>query len=179
MNTDEGLGRKLPRAKPVTLTFYDLLKDYPYITTFYVREEEPRARIEKLIEAIRAVSNCVLGTYKIGYEEFTISGYREKLHDLPLNTMGSFKWVIKYRTKRGAARSFTIPGRDERLSVNADRGSPIGKAGKRPDVDLPQWQTLAGLVKQLCVSKEGEEIMDWVDLDYRNEKWPPKGAKRR
>jgi hypothetical protein len=177
--TDEGLGRKLPRAKPVTLTFYDLLKDYPFTTTFYVREEEAQAQIEALIGAIRAVSTCVLGKYKIGYQEYTIPSYREKLNKISVNTMGGSKWVVKYRTKRGSTRSFTIPGRDIRLSINANRGTPIVKAGKRPDADLPQWETLIELVKRICVSKEGEEIMDWVGLDYRNEKWPPKGAKRR
>lgn len=27
-------GRQRPRAKPLTLTFYDTLRDYPYTTTF-------------------------------------------------------------------------------------------------------------------------------------------------
>ncbi|MBN1874241.1 MAG: hypothetical protein JXA33_08415, partial [Anaerolineae bacterium] len=59
-------GRELPRAKPVTLTFYDMLGDVPFTTTFYVRDEEAQARIEALIEAIREVSRCVLAKYKIG-----------------------------------------------------------------------------------------------------------------
>lgn len=59
--TNESLGHQLPRAKPVTLTFYDTLKDVPFTTTFYVREDESRVNIEELIDALRAVTPCILG----------------------------------------------------------------------------------------------------------------------
>ena len=177
--TQDSLGRELPRGKPVALTFYDHLLDVPFTTTFYVRDEELDTSIEALIEAIRAVTPCVLGKYKIGYQEYLVPGYWEKLKSIPPQTMGGQKWVVKYRTVRGSARSFTIPGRDLDLSIQASLGSPIGKKGKAPNPNHPKWQSLVKLVKQICVSKEGEPLKDWVELDYRDEKWPPKSAKRR
>lgn len=177
--TDEPLGRELPRAKPVTLTFYDRLWDVPFTTTFYVREDAQNAQIEALIEAIRAVTLCVLGKYKIGYQEYMIPGYREQLKSIPPHAAGWQRWVVKYRTEHGSARSFSIPGRDDTLSINAQRGYSIGKKGKAPDPKLPVWQRLGALFKEICVSKEGEALKDWVELGYRNEAWPPKGARRR
>jgi len=174
--TNDSLGRELPRAKPITLTFYDSLYDVPFTTTFYVREEESDKKIEAMIKAIRDVSLCVLGQYKIGHRQFAVDGYREHLNEIPISLMGASKWVVKYRPARGSARSFTIPGRDSTLDINSSR-SPIGKKGKAPDPENPKWKVLATLVKQICVSKEGEALMDWVGLDYRNEAWPPKGAR--
>lgn len=171
-------GRKLPRAKPVTLTFYDRLLDYPFRTTVYLRDHESDESIRSLIEIIHAVSLCVLGSYKIGYQEYLIPDYQQQLKSISPFVMGSHKWVVKYRTTSGSARSFAIPGRDESLSLNASR-SPMGKQGKRPDPNNPKWQALVKVFKQTCVSKEGENLMHWVGLDYRNEVWPPKGAKRR
>jgi hypothetical protein len=176
---DTSLGRELPRAKPVTLTFYDMLGDVPFTTTFYVHEEETDERIEALVKAIRDVSLCVLGEYKIGHRAFTMPDYRIRLKEIPKSTLGGHKWVVKYRIKPGSLRSMSIPGRDDSLAINSTR-SIMGKAGKAPNPDHPKWQALVALFKQICISKEGVEVMeDLVELDYRNEAWPPKGAKKR
>src|SRR5690606_39732069 len=125
------------------------------------------------------VSQCVLGKYKIGYQEYVVPDYREQLKSIAPHALGWQKWVVKLRTERGAARSFSIPGRRLELSINAQRGTPIGKKGKAPDPRLPEWQRITELAKRLCVDKTGEELRDWVELDYRNETWPPKRARRR
>lgn len=175
--TNDSLGRELPRAKPVTLTFYDMLGDIPSTTTFYVREEEADKKIEALIKAICDVSLCVLGQYKIGHRDFMVPDYRDRLKKMSPGVISGQKWVVKYRTERGSARSFSVPGRDSTLDINARYSSPIGKSGKAPDPEHPKWQTLVALFKQIGVSKEGDKLSEWVQLDYRNEKWPPKSVR--
>lgn len=171
-------GRQLPRAKPVMLTFYDRLKDYPFTTTFYVREEEPEGTVNNMIDAVRSVSRCVLGSYKIGFHEFMIPDYRDRLASIENTVLGFQKWVVKYRTIHHRHRSFSIPGWNADLSIGATHPG-IGKQGKKPDPKHPMWQSLVQAFKPIAVDRTGEAILDWVELDYRFEAWPPKGAKRR
>lgn len=177
-NENQSLGRELPRAKPVTLTFYDTLKTVPFTTTFYVREGESRERIEELIDAIRAVTPCVLAEYKIGYKKYAVPGYREQMEDMSPHSIGGQKWVVKYSIAGGSQRYFSIPGRDPQLTVNYKRGGGGGDKGTRPAESLPEWRRITQLVKELCVGKEGQELTGSIELDYRNESWPPKRFRR-
>ncbi len=176
------LGHKLPRAKPITLTFYDRLQDYPYTTTFYVREETPQEQSEALVRVVSDLSICILGKYKIGYKDFIVPDYRDKLKLIAPNAMGTFKWLIKFHvtTYFGdlMARSVTIPGRDYETSIGANYGLK-GSAAKRPDPKHPKWINFVDLFTAICVSKEGMTINNHVDLDITSSNWPPKGAKKR
>lgn len=176
------LGHKVPRAKPILLTFYDRLQDYPYTTTFYVREETSNEQAEKLIKAITDISACVLGKYKIGYQEFLVPDFRDKVKFIKPDALGTFKWAIKYyaRTYFGdqLARSVTIPGRNHDTSLLTTRNVPK-KAGKRPDPNHPLWINLTEIFLSICVSKEGMAIDKYIELDYTDSNWPPKGAKKR
>jgi hypothetical protein len=87
--TDELRGRKLPRAKPVVMTFYDSLLDYPYTTTFYIREDATLQQIQELVRCVDALSDCVLGKYKIGYEEYIVSDFRERIAKIDVHVMGT------------------------------------------------------------------------------------------
>ncbi|MBN1122712.1 MAG: hypothetical protein JXJ17_16665 [Anaerolineae bacterium] len=176
--TDNSLGRELPRAIPVQLTFYDRLKDVPFTTTFYVRDDATQEQIEALIKAVDDVSLCVLGEYKIGHRVFVVPDYRDELDRLSPYSIGGQKWVIKYRTVKGSARSISIPGRDMMLSQSEAR-KKSGKPGHKPDPNHEKWQRVLAAFKAICVSKEGEALVDEVLLDYRNESWPPKSARRR
>jgi len=176
------LGHKLPRAKPITLTFYDWLKDYPYTTTFYAREETTLQQSNALIKAITDVSQCVLGKYKIGYEEYIVPDYRDRLTIITPQVLGTFKWNVKYYavTHFGdlMPRSVTIPGRDYETSIGANHGLK-GKAAKRPDPKHPKWISFVDIFTAICVSKEGMPINNHIDLDVTSSNWPPKGAKKR
>lgn len=114
---DELLGRQLPRAKPVTLTFYDSLLDYPYTTTFYVREDASLEQVQELIRCVDALSSCVLGKYKIGYDEYIVPDFRERVAEIDANVMGTFRWRIVYMTENSITRSHTIPGRNIETSL--------------------------------------------------------------
>jgi hypothetical protein len=180
------LGHKLPRAKPIMLTFYDRLQDYPYTTTFYVREETSQEQSESLIKAVSDLSICILGKYKIGYQDFIVPDYRDKLKRITPYAMGTFKWLIKFyvTTYFGdlMARSVTIPGRDIDTSIGVTHGVNYGlkgNAAKRPDPKHPKWITFVQIFTAICVSKEGMIMNNYVDLDITSSNWPPKGAKKR
>ncbi len=175
---EEPLGCELPRAVSVQLTFYDRLKDVPFTTTFYVRDDATQDQIEALIKAIDDVSLCVLGEYKIGHRVFVVPDYRDQLDSLSPYCIGGQKWVIKYRTAKGQARSIGIPGRDMSLSQGVTRNKP-GKPGHKPDPNHEKWQRVLTAFKAICVSKEGEALINEVLLDYRNESWPPKSKRWR
>lgn len=179
------LGHKLPRAKPILLTFYDRLQDYPY-TTFYVREETTQEQSEALIKAVSDLSICILGKYKIGYQDFIVPDYRDKLKSITPYAMGTFKWLIKFyvTTYFGdlMARSVTIPGRDIDTSMSVTHKTNYGlrgDAGKRPDPKHPKWITFVQIFTAICVSKEGMTMNNHIDLDVTSSNWPPKGAKKR
>jgi hypothetical protein len=172
------LGNKLNRAKPVALTFYDSLETYPYSTTFYVHDNTLNEQCEKLIQAISDLSSCVLGKYNIGYEQFVVQNYHEKLAKLTPSTFGTEKWVIKYHIRNWTARSHTIPGRNKETSYGAMRPG-MGKFGKMPDPNHAKWQAFLQIFQAICVSKEAEMIQGQIELDYSSANWPPKGAKKR
>lgn len=173
------LGREISNGKPIVMTFYDTLQDVPFTSTFYVRDDEPDHRSEDLIKAVQEVSLCVLGKYRIGFQEFVVADARNKLAEITPYAIGGQKWVIKRRLADERLRSFTIPGRDVTLSIGAQRGGGRGKKGHRPDSKLPEWEYLVTLFREMCVSKEGDELVGEVLLDYKNEAWHPKGYARR
>jgi hypothetical protein len=185
----EPIGRHLPRAKPIHLTFYDRLIDWPYSTTFYVREDTSEEDCHRLIEAVRAVSACELGEYKIGYQKYVVPDYREKLKSrTPGAVMGTFKWLITFHTENGRLHKTTIPGRNDELSINGVRAKraretgghyqPIRDAGKDPDREHPLWQQFLKVFTELCVTQEGESISGHVELGRTGSDWPPKGWKK-
>ena len=97
----EPIGKPLPRAKPIHLTFFDQLLDWPYRSTFYVREVTSDEDCHRLIEAICAVSVCALGQYTIGYKDYLVPDYREKLKGPNRGyIMGTFKWLISFHDDR-------------------------------------------------------------------------------
>ncbi len=170
---------KLPRAKPVILSFYDWLKVYPYTSTFYMRDEASIEQINALIKVVRGLSNCVLGSYRIGHEQYTIPDYVEQLKTLTPEVMGTRKWVIGYRVEYGSARSVTIPGRKHEYTLAGRYGGGLKGRSDLPDAENPVWQEFWGLFKVICCSSEGQPVLDLVKLDYSNDKWPPKGWKKR
>ncbi len=174
-------GKQIPRAKPIHLTFYDELKDYPYRTTLYVREDITHEDAHRLIQAVCDVSVCVLGQYTIGYEKFVVPDYRQKLDELAskkIMVMGTPKWKVTYynRQNLGAAHSVAIPGRSYELSLGG-RIAGLKKQSKLPDTSLPVWQNLIKVFRELCVTKEGDPIADHIELGFVLGKWPPKGHK--
>jgi hypothetical protein len=171
------LGHELRRAKPVMLTFYDYLKTYPYTVTFYIRDDATDQQCQALIQAICDLSNCILGKYKIGYHEFVIPDYRDRLKEITAYVMGTQKWVVQYHTPNWHHRLHSIPGRNLEASLGARLGS--GKWAKKPDLENPRWQNFLGLFKALCVSKDGDTIHGEIELDYSNGNWPPKGWKKK
>ena len=173
------LGRELPRAKPVVLTFYDMLRDVPSTTTFYVSEDTSQEQIEALIQAVEALSECVLGKYNIGHREFIVPDYFKRFEAEKITAITGQKSVIKYRTENGASHSHSIPGRNPHMSINAKLSSPIGARGKKPDPDHPKWQAFLKIFREICVSKEGEKILEPINLDYSNQNWPPKSYRKR
>jgi hypothetical protein len=170
--------RQLPRAKPVQLTFFDQLKDYPYRTTLYVREDTTNDDVHRLIQAVCDVSNCVLGEYKIGYEKYIVTDYRRKLDELATPyMMGTPKWKITYYDRKThAARRVTIPGRSVKLSLGG-KIPGLKNQSKLPDTSLPVWQNLIKVFTELCVTKEGNPIANHVELGFVLGNWPPKGRK--
>jgi hypothetical protein len=177
---DSSLGHQLPRAKPVTLTFYDWLKDYPYTTTFYVRDEATTEQIQALITSVAELSQCILGKYKVGHEQYVIPDYLERLKSVSPYAMGTYKWLISYSTPSGMARSHSIPGLNREYSLSAKYGGGLKKRADMPYEDHPKWQAFLTIFKTICVTKEGETISpSGVQLSYTKSNWPPKGAKKR
>jgi hypothetical protein len=172
----EPIGRRLPRAQPITMTFYDWLLTYPYSTTFYVRADTTDEDCHRLIEAVRALSACTLGQYKIGYQQYVVPDYHKA--ELKPNVMGTFKWLITYHDKNGSARRHTIPGRSVALALGAKQ-SGMGKTGKKPDPNHPLWKAFLAVFAELCVTKEGEPITGYIELGYTDSNWPPKGWEKR
>jgi hypothetical protein len=173
-------GRQIPRAKPIHLTFYDRLKEHPYRTTLYVRDDITHEDAHRLIQAVCDVSVCVLAQYTIGYEKFFVPDYRQKLDELASpNMMGTPKWKITYHSQKSlAARSVTIPGRSVELSLGY-RIRGLKKQSKLPDTSLPVWQNLIKVFRELCVTEEGDPIADHIELGFVLGNWPPKGWKNR
>jgi hypothetical protein len=164
----ENLGKPLPRAKPITMTFYDSLQIQPYTSTFYVREDTSEEECQKLIRAVEALSMCVLGKYKIGYQEYVIPDYQRNFATMSAWAIGTAKWQISYHTTRGSVRRHTIPGR------NPEHGPH-----KIPDPNHPLWVEFLEIFRNVCVSKEGESISGPIELGRTGSNWPPKSAKQR
>ncbi|MBN1200527.1 MAG: hypothetical protein JXJ20_01605 [Anaerolineae bacterium] len=161
-------GKELPRAMPITMTFYDMLKTHPYTCTFYVPDNTTDEECEKLIRAVEALSMCVLGKYKIGHKQFIVPGYQDK--SISNNALGTRKSRISYYTPNGAVRSHTIPGCNAEHAIRGE---------KTPNPNHPAWQAFLAVFRDLCVSKEGEPIEGPIDLSRSDSNWPPKSAKKR
>ncbi len=166
----ENAGRQIPSAKPVIMTFYDMLKTPAYTATFYVRESATEEECERLIRAVDALSLCLLAKYKIGYQQYVVPNYHKGLEEISNQARGTFKWQISYHTPSGAVRRHTIPGRNPELFVSR---------AKLPDRKHPLWQEFLEVFRLICVSKEGEAIEGAVDLSQSISNWPPKSAKKR
>lgn len=171
-------GQQLPRAKPIHLTFYDMLKELPYRTTLYVREDTSHEDAHRLIQAVCDVSICVLGQYRIGYDQFVVPDYRQKLDELKGEIMGTLKWKITYYTQSFSPRYVSIPGRSRELTLGA-RTPGLKQRAKLPDESLPVWQNLIKVFRELCVTKEGDPIADQIELGFIPGEWPPKGWKKK
>lgn len=175
----EPIGKQLPRAKPITLTFYDTLLDWPYRTIFYVRADASEEDCHRLIDAICAVSDCELGQYSIGYQKYVVPDYREKLKNrMPGSVMGTFKWQITFHTEDGRPRKHTIPGRNRDYSIGM-RIPGLKKSGKNPDPEHPRWNHFVEVFRELCVTKEGGPVGGHIELGRTGSDWPPKGWKKR
>lgn len=162
--------------KKVVLTFYDQI-DYPYTTTYYVREEATHEQIEELVNCIADLSICVLARYKVDDETVNYPDYKEKVQQLGGGVFGTWKWVLKYKDKRMKAGSKTIPGRNPETSMLQTRGV---RPGRKPDLAHPKWQAFLKIFKEICLSNKGIPINKvFFQGDYINGKWPPKGAKKR
>jgi len=168
MSASERKTIQLPRAKPIILTFYDRI-EYPYSSTFYVTYTTPNELIEEFIDSVEALSTCVLGKYKIGYEEYVVSDYLDKLKNIAPHSIGSFKWRIIAYTADNTPASFSIPGRNQELTSR----------NKSAQIDHPAWQTFLTRFRQLCLTKTGEALQEHVHVKISNGKWPPKGFKQR
>ena len=167
----EPVGKQLPRAKPVTLTFYDTLQTQPYTTTFYVRDETPDEVCHRLIEAVASLSMCVLGKYQIGHHKYVVPEYQKGFETISGSVvMGTFKWQISYHTPNGSVRRHTIPGRNPEHGIRGE---------KTPNPNHPLWQEFLDIFRASCVSKEGEPIQGPLELGYTSSNWPPKSAKKR
>lgn len=169
---------KVYPVKPVSMTFYDSLKDYPYRTTFYVREDAPDEKVLELIRCVSDLTSCVLVEYKIGYKKTVVPDYHEKLKDLSPGVMGTFKWRIKYRNPLAMNRSHTIPGRNRETSLSWTKRI-FKRRGKMPDMDHPKWQALLKIMREICITKESWEITGPIEVDITGSDWPPKGAKKK
>jgi hypothetical protein len=166
----EEVGRQLPRARPVVMTFYDILLTQPYTAKFYIQNDATEEDCQRLIKAVDALSQCVLGKYKIGHQEYVVPDYPKKLENISPYAMGTFKWQISYHTRNESSRRHTIPGHNPEYSV---------LHGKAPNPNHPLWIEFLELFREMCVSKEGEPIESPVDLGYTTSRFPPKSAKKR
>ena len=177
--TDQSLGRQRPRAKPVILTFRDSHgESYAFTSTFYVREDATLEQIEQLIRAVCDLSLCILSEYKIGYEQFWIPDYRERLKQIRPEAFGVQKWRIKYYDSNHRARSHTIPGRNQETSLVVTKNIMRGP-GMNPDLSHPKWQVFLEIFREICVTKEGNPIGEPIEGMFSSGKWPPKGRRRR
>ncbi|MCD4685090.1 MAG: hypothetical protein K8S97_04040 [Anaerolineae bacterium] len=166
----ETIGKQLPRAKPINLTFYDILRTQPYTATFYVREDASTEECHQLINAVKALSLCVLGKYKIGFEQYVVPEYQKGLDTISPYAIGTFKWQIGYHTPNGSMRRHTIPGRNNEHSLQGQ---------KTPDPNHPLWKEFLEVFRRLCVTKESDPIEGPIDLSRTGSNWPPKSAKKR
>lgn len=181
MNEPSNPGVKLPRGKPVVLTFYDRLQDHPYTSTFHVRDEVSLDQINALIKVVRDLSTCVLGRYKIGHDQYAIPDYTENLKTIWPYCLGTEKWLIQYRVEYGSARSVTIPGRKRELTLagHSASGQGLKKRAHLPYVQHPTWQEFLKIFKTICCSSDGQAVLEPIKLDYSTDNWPPKGWKKR
>lgn len=172
------LGHELVRAKPLTLTFYDWLKEYPYTSTFYIREETADEDCHRFIHAVEVMSSCVLGKYKLGYRQFVVPDYRDRLKDISPHVLGTFKWRISYLISNGLTRSHTIPGYKISHSMAAVNNSIKGGKNKA-NIEHEDWKNFVAVFHEVCVSSEGESIPSWVDIEASKSNWPPPAWKKK
>jgi hypothetical protein len=172
------IGVELVRAKPILMTFYDRLQDYPYTSTFYIRHETSDDDAHRLIAAVKTLSQAILGNYKIGYRPFIMPDFHDKIKHVPLTAMGTLKWRISYHNSFYHSRSHTIPAyKLEHCRGFARPG--LGKAGDDPDLDHADWKAFLAVFKEICVSSEGDATFQNIRIAVSKSNWPPPGAKRR
>ena len=174
----DSVGFELPRAMPIVLTFYDWLVTYPYTSTFYVPDSTPDEACHRLICVVSKLSLCVLGQYKIGFRQFTMPDFNEAIKTLSPVSMGTVKWRIQYHNSFGLVRSHMIPGFNFDHSLGASHPG-MGKTGKAPNLNHEEWQQFLIVFREICVSKEGEVIPEWIEVTVSSSKWPPPGWKKR
>jgi hypothetical protein len=178
----EPLGHLLRTTKPVSLTFYDWHKTYPFSTTFYVRDEEPEDLCEQLVRAVKPLSKCILANYTIGHRKFSVAGQREELEQVTEAVMGWQKWAVKYRVRYRnglvRARQLTIPGAYHELTMSAEYGQSLGRKGRDPNPQHPLWAQFLETFRAICVSSEGFTPESYIELAYTTIAWPPKGWKK-
>lgn len=150
------------------MTFYDKIK-HPYTSTFYVASTTTNQEATELIHCVEALSICVLGKYKIGYDEFLISDYLHKLKNISPYSMGTSKWRIVAYTENHKVTSFSIPGRNPDLMTQR----------KTVELEHSAWKTFLTQFRKLCLAKTGESLQERIEVEVSNGTWPPKGAKRR
>lgn len=174
----QSIGFELKRALPITMTYYDWLLTYPYTSTFYVRDGTSDEDCNELIQAVRALSACVLGKYKIGHRSFVVTTFDEDKKAVSPYAMGTRKWQIQYHNSLGLSRSHTIPG----SKVEHSRGGTqagLKKAARDPNLNHEDWKHFLSVFKRVCVNPEGEAIPPLINVKPSNSNWPPKGAKKR
>jgi len=173
----DAIGLERVHAKPITMTFYDWLKTYPYTSTFYVRDEATDEDCHRLIRAVQVLSACVLGQYKIGYRPFIVHDFEEQYKAMKPATMGTFKWRISYMTSTGT-RSHTIPAYKYEHTL-----SPVvphlKKSNQYPNLEHEDWKQLIAVLQAVGVSSEGQAIPKQIEVKVSKSNWPPPGAKKR
>lgn len=172
------VGHEIPRAMPITMTFYDSLVTYPYTSTFYVPESTPDDDVNRLITAVRALSGCALGKYKIGYRPFIMPEFDEAIKQVQPQVYGTFKWTIKYVNAMGLSRSHSIPGTQLHHRMGWLRPG-MKKAGDNPNLDHEDWKTFLAVFNELCVSSMGEKEKYRLEVKMSKANWPPSGWKKR
>jgi len=172
------IGIERVQAKPITLTFYDWLRTYPYTSSFYVRDETSDEDCHRLIRTVQTLSDCILGKYKIGYRPFIVRDLDEQFKAMKPAPKGTFKWRISYLNSFGLTRAHTIPAYKIEHKMGGHHPG-LKKASDNPYLDHPDWKQFLAVWREVGVSSEGEPIPGDVQIKTSKSNWPPPGAKKR
>ncbi len=176
--TPQSIGFELKRAVPITMTYYDWLRTYPYTSTFYVPDGTSDEDCNELIQAVRTLSACILGKYKIGHRSFVVPTFHEDIKSVSPHALGTRKWRIQYNNSFGLSRAHTIPGSNRKHSRGWLRAG-LKKAADDANLDHEDWKHFLSVFERVCVNSEGEAIPPLINIKPSNSNWPPKGAKKR